>query len=219
MAQYADTTAQLGFDPHDCGWTGLPIRRFPPDALSKYQPHGIPYFLRGTIGACQEFVDVNGGLAWLFGNDTIDASLIAAALANASTQDDYESCMGARGPFLPHKCNHLFVNTPRANYCLGASVGKEGTSRSKVLQLVSLLIFLLFLVRLRSVVCYTSRLEVRSLTCDLSSFSRSGSLVSRLLQPRAGRRHHFHRRLRAADFGVGRDARGRRTARQATCGA
>lgn len=169
--QYADATESLGFDPKECGWLGLPIRPFPADHLNEYQYHGIPYFLRATIGACQEYVDVSSGPAWLFGNITrgnapgarAEIRALIPTLANV-TQDMYEKCMMARGLFLQPECNHLFINTPEANYCIGSgsSTDTGGTQRSFVLQLLSLLIFLLFLVRVRSVVCYTARLEVRA---------------------------------------------------------
>lgn len=155
-----------------CGWTGLPIRPFPPSVLGDYQTNSFPFYLGIATGSCQEYVETSQAdeIGWKLHNASITLADIQASIVNSSTSW-YSQCMLSRGPRQPTECNHLFVDTPKSGYCIASPYHTlESSTPAMLCQFFAYLLFILFLVRLRSVVCRTARLEDDSIisTADFS---------------------------------------------------
>ena len=159
VSQINSTRAQLGFEPSDCGWSYLPIRAFAPDTIESYQP-SWPYLLRTSIGGCQEYTDFDtyGAVPTSRSSEAIDAmlALLRNHTLNHARHTLYSDCMLPRGPLARDQCEHLFVDTPNAAYCISAS---ETSDLSTGMQLAATVLFVLYLVRLRWTVCKMEREE------------------------------------------------------------
>lgn len=108
-------------DPRDCGYDGLPIRRFVNTSLETlYQQSVTSTFLTTSLGACAEYRTCN---------TTLD-----------------ESCVNAIQPSGPGVDGAELVRTPGAIYCLGF---QPSATASQVTQFLAQLLFLAFLVRIR----------------------------------------------------------------------
>ena len=148
------TQKRLGFAPEDCGWTGLPVRPFPSSTLYEYQPNGV-FFLRTALGGCQEFAT----LADNFNLSTLSDPAAVAAAQSQSAVEKYAQCMQPRGFLTPATCGELLIDTPASNYCFGSASALASSRGNAWAQLLALLVFVMYLVRLRWDVCRVARLE------------------------------------------------------------
>jgi hypothetical protein len=130
----------LGFPPATCGWQGLAIRHFNATALATaYQPSGAVFqrifLLRTSLGGCQEY-----------------------RACNASLLRGCDQAILPLGPW--HRLStHLLIDTPAARYCVAARADEPSPILSLTFALVSLLVLLAFLVRIRWLSQRMARLE------------------------------------------------------------
>ena len=141
-------SADDGAEANECGWDGVAVRDFGAEELEHYQ-YDSPawyYFLRTSLGACSEY---SNRTYPLYGsNQSLIENLPLMPRGGATAE--------------------MMVRTPLAAYCLG---GIAVTSLlSQWLQLLGLLLFLLWLVRLRWLTQTMAKLddECRFTTADYS---------------------------------------------------
>jgi hypothetical protein len=126
------TKAALGFPPEECGWTGLPIRRFNASRVNKiYQVADDPYMLYSSLGGCQEYRDCDTSIA-----PGCDKAILPQGFFDPALNQ------GLSG-------NPLLVEVPDSKYCF---TGHDDDTTALVASLsacLSLLVFLLYLVHMR----------------------------------------------------------------------
>lgn len=134
IADRADVKAQMEsalgevFDPRECGYDGMPIRHFEQASVDKkYQHAASATVLSTALGGCYEYRDCD---------PTVHAECDVHLLPGGPWTDNAKMADG----------NPLLIATPGAKYCLGF---QDSSMTSQVMQFLSTVLFLSFLIRIR----------------------------------------------------------------------